>query len=357
MEVHPTRVRRLRARKAVGNAALAAALLAVGTLYLVLEKNVTLVVDGQPVAVRTLSSNVGQLLDASGIVLQGRDSVVPSVGTPLADGMTVVVDTGGLHQAVSGVGAWVVDGVAGASAKLAVLPTEDRFSAGGPVGPSRSVFARVVVKGKAHDVMTNASTVRELLSAMGIEPDRSDRVLPPPGTPLHTGSRVRFVDVDVRTKRIVTSIPFATYTRYSSRLSPGAVRIDRYGAAGKMVVLYRIKLLDGRVVRRTVVSRRVIDEATPQRRLVGRAGSTVRGVETGQASWYSFAPGSGFTAAHPWLPFGTIVTVTNLDTGKSIRVVINDRGPFGGRIIDLSDQAFAALAPLSQGVMDVRLTW
>src|SRR5206468_9030170 len=77
MEVHPTRVRRLRARKAVGNAALAAALLAVGTLYLVLEKNVTLVVDGQPVAVRTLSSNVGQLLDASGIVLQGRDSVVP----------------------------------------------------------------------------------------------------------------------------------------------------------------------------------------------------------------------------------------------------------------------------------------
>jgi len=49
--------------------------------------------------------------------------------------------------------------------------------------------------------------------------------------------------------------------------------------------------------------------------------------------------------------------VTSVATGASIDVVINDRGPFGGRIIDLSDEAFAALAPLSQGVMDVRLTW
>jgi rare lipoprotein A len=52
-----------------------------------------------------------------------------------------------------------------------------------------------------------------------------------------------------------------------------------------------------------------------------------------------------------------VVTVTYLASGKSIEVVINDRGPFGGRVIDLSDEAFEALAPLSQGVMDVRLTW
>ena len=59
----------------------------------------------------------------------------------------------------------------------------------------------------------------------------------------------------------------------------------------------------------------------------------------------------------PWLPFGTHVTVTNIATGESVVVVINDRGPFGGRIIDLSDEAFAVLAPLGQGVMQVRLTW
>jgi rare lipoprotein A len=49
--------------------------------------------------------------------------------------------------------------------------------------------------------------------------------------------------------------------------------------------------------------------------------------------------------------------VTNVATGESVVVVINDRGPFGGRIIDLSDEAFARLAPLGQGVMQVRLAW
>jgi rare lipoprotein A len=82
--------------------------------------------------------------------------------------------------------------------------------------------------------------------------------------------------------------------------------------------------------------------------------TTVHGTQYGEASWYEVA---GTGAAHPWLPFGTRVTVTNLATGRSLTVVINDRGPFGGRIIDLSRAAFEALAPLGQGVMDVRVTW
>jgi hypothetical protein len=79
-----------------------------------------------------------------------------------------------------------------------------------------------------------------------------------------------------------------------------------------------------------------------------------QGVEYGDAAWYE-VPGEG--AAHPWLPLGTEVTVTNLATGEARTVVINDRGPFGGRIIDLSRTAFESLAPLGQGVMAVRLTW
>ncbi len=82
--------------------------------------------------------------------------------------------------------------------------------------------------------------------------------------------------------------------------------------------------------------------ATP-RRVGGRY------VEEGIASWYGpkfhgkrTASGEVFdmyrlTAAHPWLPFGTIVKVTNLENGLSVVVRINDRGPFvKGRIIDLS---------------------
>lgn len=50
---------------------------------------------------------------------------------------------------------------------------------------------------------------------------------------------------------------------------------------------------------------------------------------------------SKLTAAHRKLPFGTKVKVTNLDNGKSVIVVINDRGPFsGGFDIDLSRKAY-----------------
>lgn len=91
-------------------------------------------------------------------------------------------------------------------------------------------------------------------------------------------------------------------------------------------------------------------------------------VKTGQASWY----GPGFygrrtangerltrgtlTAAHPYLPFGTKVRVTNLRNGRSEVVRINDRGPFhGNRIIDLAHGAAHAVGLVSSGVARVKL--
>lgn len=62
------------------------------------------------------------------------------------------------------------------------------------------------------------------------------------------------------------------------------------------------------------------------------------------------------TAAHKTLPFGTIVKVTNVENGKQVDVVINDRGPFvTGRIIDLSKTAFSALESPSLGIISVQL--
>ncbi len=61
-------------------------------------------------------------------------------------------------------------------------------------------------------------------------------------------------------------------------------------------------------------------------------------------------------AAHPTLPFGTIVEVTNLANNKSVQVEIIDRGPHvRGRIIDVSFQAAKELGFVEAGVADVRL--
>jgi rare lipoprotein A len=77
--------------------------------------------------------------------------------------------------------------------------------------------------------------------------------------------------------------------------------------------------------------------------------------DTGQrtANGERFNP-DGITAAHRTLPFNTRVRVTNRANGKAVVVRINDRGPFaGGRCLDLSRGAFAAISSLSAGVLTV----
>ncbi len=62
------------------------------------------------------------------------------------------------------------------------------------------------------------------------------------------------------------------------------------------------------------------------------------------------------SAAHKSYPLGTKVRVTNLDNGKSIKLIINDRGPFvKGRIIDLSYRAARKLDFVNQGTTKVRI--
>jgi len=91
-------------------------------------------------------------------------------------------------------------------------------------------------------------------------------------------------------------------------------------------------------------------------------------IQKGEASWYGAAhhghlTASGepydmyrLTAAHPSLPLGAHVLVTNLKNGRSVEVRVNDRGPtVNGRIIDLSYAAARALGAVGDGVIPVTL--
>jgi rare lipoprotein A len=86
----------------------------------------------------------------------------------------------------------------------------------------------------------------------------------------------------------------------------------------------------------------------------------------GVASFYSegtqTASGEKFntnelTAAHPTLPFGTTVRVTDVTTGRSVTVRVNDRGPYvPGRIVDVSSAAAKELGIVDRGVTKVKLS-
>ncbi len=104
-----------------------------------------------------------------------------------------------------------------------------------------------------------------------------------------------------------------------------------------------------------------VDRTRPE---TGRIGFTQRG----HASWYGgkfhgrqTASGevydkNGLTAAHRELPLGTWIEVTHLGNGRTVRVKVNDRGPFiRGRMLDLSRGAADVLDMLGEGVAEVRI--
>jgi rare lipoprotein A len=94
------------------------------------------------------------------------------------------------------------------------------------------------------------------------------------------------------------------------------------------------------------------------------AGAT-KTASQGLASFYSegtrTASGEKFnanelTAAHPTLPFGTRLRVTNVSNGQSVTVRVNDRGPYvPGRVVDVSYSAARTLGMVGGGVAKVKL--
>src|SRR5271165_3370649 len=96
--------------------------------------------------------------------------------------------------------------------------------------------------------------------------------------------------------------------------------------------------------------------------------TNARPYQVGTASWYGeyfegrpTASGEPYnmydlTAAHPTLPLGTLVRVTNLRNHRTVVVRVNDRGPIvPGRIIDVSYSAAKVLKFQGQGIQRVRL--
>jgi rare lipoprotein A len=102
--------------------------------------------------------------------------------------------------------------------------------------------------------------------------------------------------------------------------------------------------------------------------LTACGGSKSAFTQSGQGSYYAdkfkgrptasgatYRP-SKLTAAHNTLPFGTKIRVTNTRTGRSVKVVVNDRGPHvKGRIVDVSKRAARKLGLIDAGVVPVQL--
>ena len=367
--VSPTRARRPPARGPhrfrFGAVLLALALLATGGLYVQLGKTVTLVIDGDAREARTFSADVAAFLDDQGLEIGEHDKVKPGLGTPLDDGATVRVQIAkeitlvlnGEPQSIYVTGQTVDEVLAQVNFrsgnKAYVRPSRSsRIEEGDTIVLREAVKVHVKVDDIDEEIITNAPDVGYLMVSMGILLKKEDRITPSTDTPLSPGMSV--VVTRVRFKEVTESkaIPFRTEERPTDALVKGTSRVDREGQAGVEELRYRLRLENGDEADRVLLGREVVRQPVSRVVLIGTRDPNV---ETGIASWYHR---TGMVAAHKTLPFGTVVKVTNLANGATVTVTINDRGPYvDGRIIDLSDDAFAKLAPLGSGTANVRISW
>jgi uncharacterized protein YabE (DUF348 family) len=331
-----------------------------------MAKDVTLVVDGTPRTVGTLAGDVAGLLDQEGIAVDRYDRVTPRLTAPLSEGMevrvllakeiTLLLD--GAERTIHVTGDQTVDDV--------LEQVNVRESRHAEVEPSRgaevedgdvivyepAVSVSLVADGRTREVVTNADDVGYLLDSLGIPLRPRDRVEPGPATELRQGMRVTVVRVTTKEVSVDQPIGYLTEIRKTDDLLLGTRRVERAGVPGLLRRVYELTLENGREVARRLLRAQTVREPVSQ---VILEGTRPPHTETGVASWYHRV---GMVAAHKTLPFGTQVRVTNLANGRSVVVVINDRGPYiAGRVIDLSDDAFAQLAPLGAGTINVRIAW
>lgn len=336
-----------------------------GFAYVRMEKDVTLVVDGEERVVGTFASTVGDLLDRSGIEVGKHDEVSPSLDAPVVDDMTIEIllakeitlVLNGKPRTLHVTGQTVEDVLQHVNLRSAnkayVRPSRGAEIADGDrVVLREAVEVRIRVDGVDRQVITNTPDVGHLLVSLGVILRKHDEVTPGLDERPRNGMTIVVTRVTFKQETVREQVPFGTEERYSDELLKGQSRVEREGSPGVREKVFRLRMENGQEASRTLLSERVVEQ--PVSRIVVH-GTRDPNVQQGLASWYHR---SGMVAAHRTLPFGTQVKVTNLGNGRSVWVTIDDRGPFiAGRIIDLSDDAYAQLAPLGSGTINVRITW
>lgn len=337
-----------------------------------LEKRVTVRVEGRPVhRLRTFATSVEDALRRAGVEVGARDRVVPALEAPLAEGAVIdvfrakpiVLLLDGKPRRVL-VTSLTVDDVLeeialrGSVADVVRPSRAARVRTGMTISYRRAVAVRVVHDRRTERVITNAPTVRRVLHDLGVKLGRRDRVRPGLSVAPRRGMTIRVLRVGVHVEERRVPIPWRTVRTADPRLEYGLRRVSEPGRDGVRVYRYRSTYVDGELVSRKLIGSRVVRKPRHEVISLGAWFPTcrcTRGSQRGSATWYE-AP--GLAAAHRSLPMGTVVRVTNFANGRSVNVVIRDRGPWGdGRIIDLSDNAFRRLASLGKGVIRVRIRW
>lgn len=208
-----------------------------------------------------------------------------------------------------------------------------------------------IVDGKTSTLYrTWVTTVKELFDEKKIDIGTDDTVSVKNDTPLTPQMTIAITRVQITHVTTREPIDFKTINKDDATLDKGVTKTQQQGKRGVRTKTFEVRRENGVEVARTLTDNTVTQEPVDAIIIHGTK-EVVLG--EGIATWFG-AP--AMTAAHNSLPRGTKVLVTNTKTGKSVTVTIIGGGIQGRAIIDLSPDAFKQLAPLGDGIMQVRLT-
>jgi uncharacterized protein YabE (DUF348 family) len=332
------------------------------------QRDVTVTIDGRTFPRTVRAATVGDVLRMEGIRMRPDDRVVPAPEVALRTGMgievlrafPVDVDVDGAVRTVRTTlrSPTALRRHLGIGAGLVIESAPRELNAGTRVAFRTPHDVTLLVDGRTIvAARTGALDVGALLVAQGIELGPRDEVTPGPATRLADGMSVRVFRLAEGEVAERVEIPFATQLRDDPNLPVGQTRVIQPGVPGIQRAIFRVVSRDdGSVVTKVQTGSELL--AAPVDQVVVKGTQPLRPRAGGSATWYGTGPGPG-TCAHLTLRFGTMVTLTNPDTGATARCRVADRGPesWTGHVIDLSPDVFRRLAPLSQGVVRVNLNY
>ncbi|MGF1664089.1 MAG: ubiquitin-like domain-containing protein, partial [Kineosporiaceae bacterium] len=268
-------------RAAAAASALAVVLATLATVAL-LDRTVTVDVDGRTQQVSFLGSEVSDALAEAGVEVGERDFVSPAVGESVADGGTVTVRYGrpftvavdGEERTYWTTGLTVEEAIAALGlrfegAALSVSRSAPIGRQGLTVAVTTPKDVVVVTAGGEQAVTTTGRTVADVLAEAGITADGDDRVEPAADTVVTAGLRITYRAVDVTTVEEAVEVPAPVREVDSADLVEGETEVQEEGRAGSETVTWTVTTVDGVEESRVEKARAVTSEPVERVVLIG----------------------------------------------------------------------------------------
>ncbi|HEY5846527.1 MAG TPA: ubiquitin-like domain-containing protein [Microlunatus sp.] len=264
---------------AVGVAALSVA--GATFAYAVLDKDVSLSVDGATTEVNTMAGTVGQVLQSKGIEVGEHDVVAPAPSTTIVDGTRIAVQYGRqITVTVDGRPRTYWTTATNVNQALAALNLDlpgaqlstSRSTSIGRQGLAVALATQKTVTvsdaGAKRRLRTTARTVGAALASAKITVDADDKLSTSPNTPLTDGATLSITRVDVKKVTTKKKVGYSTRYKNTDNLDEGDTKTRTDGKAGVRTLVHTEVRHNGKLASRKQVSAKVT--TTPRTKVVLR---------------------------------------------------------------------------------------